>query len=373
MSIRKQTLSIIRVYLAGISYLKNDPFCNQTGKEKLEKSEQLLNIVASTIDSAIDDYSEDAAKFQMQILNTMELWAKEYSYGVYTNQSYEELQKAVEYAQFWASLPVSRKETHGFFKFLSKKESVETTYLTYDEAMKNEFHHRMLILSKCPEAEKKVEILPSLICEFRSRINIFSSHCKQLEDAKKMLESLEQKKVDLDSKLADAATAFELSLQLQTNGDPQLASELLNINSQIQQIISKIAKLKDNIKNLEEQKKFTNEIIENLEFVYSVLYAHMCNKQKLVLLADLINIFILYRIMDNTATEQDICDYISMESIFKIAVQEMTDSHQTVFDCRREIQEASASLAQSEAINLLARLKNSHAPEVQESKGAGSN
>ncbi len=335
MNIRENAQQIVSVYMEGISGLEADTQGERAKLDKVKKAQGYITEIATAIDGVADGSSENAAKLQKQIFDAMATWAHEFANGNFADSALNELAKAATAAKSWASLKApALKAGGGIFGFLNKgtKEAEEGSYYTYEEAMKNENHRRMLVLAKYPEARAKVEAIASLIAKTRSSVDTTGQMAMQ-----QTLDMLKEEKKHLEAELDAVSLRYELSCQGGQEGDYLLAQQLEDLDFQLQDLDDQIADYQVSL-SAQNRGLLANESnIRLLEQTYHILTTQINNKANLVSLAGCINFAVLNKILENTANEQDMMEFVNMDALAKTANTMGTETNAALRNLRQEV------------------------------------
>lgn len=335
MNIRENAQQIVSVYLEGIPGLEGDTQGDRAKLDKVKKAQGYITEIAASIDGVADGSSENAAKLQKQIFDAMATWAHEFANGNFADSALNELAKAATAAKSWAALKAPAIKTGGgIFGFLNKgtKEAEEGAYYTYTEAMKNDSHRRMLVLAKYPEARAKVEAIASLIAKTRQNVDTTGQMAMQ-----QTLDMLKEEKRQLEAELDAVSLRYELSCQGGQEGDYLLAQQLEDLDFQLQDLDLQI---EDYQVSLSAQNRgiLANESnIRLLEQTYHILTTQINNKTNLVSLAGCINFAVLNKILENTANEQDMMEFVNMDALAKTANTMGTETNAALRNLRQEV------------------------------------
>ena len=197
MNIRENAQKIIDIYKSGADSLSSN---DRAEIALIQKAQDYIREIAAAIDNVADGSSENAAKLQKQIFDSLAAWAAEYANEHFPESALRELEKAVTAAKTWATLKApAAVTTGGIFGLFAKKGAVklaeEGSFLTYEKAMENDNHRRMLVLAKYPEAKEKVEAISSLI--EKTRQNADETGLREMEQTYEMLKEEKDEKTEV--------------------------------------------------------------------------------------------------------------------------------------------------------------------------------
>ena len=336
MNIRENAQQIVSVYMEGIPGLEGDTQGDRAKLDKLKKAQGYITEIATAIDGVADGSSDNAAKLQKQVFDAMATWAHEFANGNFADSALNELAKAATAAKTWAALKApALKAGGGLFGGLfnkGTKEAEEGSYYTYTEAMKNDSHRRMLVLAKYPEARSKVEAIASLIAKTRQNVDTTGQMAMQ-----QTLDMLKEEKKHLEAELDAVSLRYELSCQGGQEGDYLLAQQLEDLDFQLQDLDLQI---EDYQVSLSAQNRgiLANESnVRLLEQTYHILTTQINNKTNLVSLAGCINFAVLNKILENTANEQDMMEFVNMDALAKTANTMGTETNAALRNLRQEV------------------------------------
>ncbi len=335
MNIRENAQEIVRVYQEGLPALEADTRGEKANVEKLKKAGSYIAEIAASLDSVADGSSDNAAKLERQMCDAMATWAHEFANGNFAESALNELAKAAATAKSWASLKAPVFKTGGgIFGFLNKgaKEAEEGSYVTYEEAIKNENHRRMLVLAKYPEARSKIEALAGLIANTRSSVDTTGQMAMQ-----QTLDMLKEEKARLEAELDAVSLRYELSCQGGAEGDFLLAQQLEDLDYQLSDLDLQIEDYQISL-SAQNRGLLANESnIRLLEQTYHILQTQLNNKPNLVSLAGCINFAVLNKILENTASEQDMMEFVNMDALAKTANTMGTETNAAIRNLRAEV------------------------------------
>ena len=335
MNIRENAQQIIGVYQNGLPSMEADTRGDRTALDKVKKAQGYISEIASSIDSVADGSSDNAAKLQKQIIDSLARWAHEFANGNFADSALNELQKAASAAKSWSALKApALKSTGGLFGFLNKgtKEAEEGSYYTYEQAMQNGDHQRIRTLAKYPEAKTKVEAIQNLIARTRSNLDTSGEMAMQ-----QTLNNYKERKKQLEAELDAVALRYELSCQGGQEGDFLLADQLENLDEQILNIDEEIAEYQLTMSAQQRSRQADEFTLGYLEQTYQILTTVMNNKSNLVALASYVDFAVLSKILENTATPEEMSQFVNMDALVKAATSMGVKTHQDLREQRQSI------------------------------------
>ena len=338
MNIRETAQQIVSVYVEGLPSMEADTRGDRISLDKFKKAQGYITEIASSIDSVADGSSENAAKLQKQIIDSLARWAHEFANGNFADSALNELQKAASAAKSWSALKAPALKTtggiSGILGFLNKgtKEAEEGSYYTYEQAMQDSDHRRIRVLAKYPEAKAKVEAIANLIARTRSNLDTSGEMAMQTT-----LENYKERKRQLEAELDAVALRYELSCQGGQEGDFLLADQLESLDEQLVNIDEEIAEYQLTMSAQQRSRQADEFTLGYLEQTYHILTTVMNNKSNLVALASYVDFAVLSKIIENTATAEEMGQFVNMDALVKAATSMGVKTHQDLRQQRQNI------------------------------------
>lgn len=315
MSIREHTQQIISVYLDAVPTMKMDAHDDKNALDKVAQAETYLEEIATIIDTVIDVNTDNAGKLQMKIIDTMGIWANEFTVGNFSQRALISLSEAVEIAKEWASC-VPKKQRSGVSRLFHKKTSkaVEIPHYNADDIFSkpDTGHYRIQTLASYPKAKEKIAMFGSLIEKVRAGL-----HDSELLEWQQEIDVLKQEKIRIEEEMQAVA-----SQETTKKGDGTLAERLALLVNQFENTNNRISYLSSMIGIAKATDEMIKPTLELLEETYDILTQHEWKKRDIVSLSEYINLDIIQKIINCTVTLEEMQQLTNMHALVK-AVQSM--------------------------------------------------
>lgn len=333
MTIRDNAEKIVGTYQAAIPALRRKAM-DATRAKQLDRAEGYLSQIQSSLASVSDGSSADAAKLEKQMCDALERWGAEFGNENFAESAMKELAAAAESAKGWAELKplAAKKGLFGLKK--ATEEASPDAYVTYEGAMANQTHRRMLVLSQYFDAVSKVEQIPIMIQMKRANSGMDAVMEMQAE-----LDNFKEERTELNQKLDSLLARYEIATQSGAEVDYDLMMETEEIQMQMEDNQQLIESYQQQIGDLKRSASADEAILKTIEQTYRLLHSQEKNESNLVSLASHVKFDVIRRVMDNTATPEDMATFVNFDALTQAATRLGIDTRAVLRETQAEVRE----------------------------------
>lgn len=333
MTIRENAEKIVATYQGAIPALRRKAM-DATRSKQLDRAESYLSQIQSSLSAVSDGSSVDAAKLEKQMCDAIERWGAEFGNENFAESAMKELAAAAESAKGWAELkPLAAKK--GLFGLKKPAEEAKPdAYVTYEEAMKSQTHRRMLVLSQYFDAVSKVEQIPIMVQMKRA-----NSGMEAVMEMQAELEERKAERDELNQKLDSLLARYEIATQSGAEVDYDLMMETEEIQMAMEDNQSLIETYQQQIGDLKRSASADEAILKTIEQTYRLLHSQEKNESNLVSLASLVKFDVIRRVMDNTATPEDMATFVNFDALTQHATRLGIDTRSVLREAQAEARE----------------------------------
>ena len=333
MSIRDDAEKIVSTYQAAIPALRRKAM-DATRSKQLDRAQTYLSQIQNSISGVSDGSSADAAKLEKQMCEAIERWGAEFGNENFAESAMKELAAAAESAKGWAELkPLAAKK--GLFGLKKAPAEAEPgSYVTYEAAMANPTHRRMFVLSQYFDAVEKVEQIPIMV-----QIKRANSGMEAVMEMEAELDNFKQERTDLNQKLDSLLARYEIATQSGEEVDYDLMMETEDIEMQIEDNQQLIETTQQQISDLKRSASADESVLKTIEQTYRLLHSQEKNESNLVSLAAHVKFDVIRRVMDNTATPEDMATFVNFDALTQAATRLGIDTRAVLRDAQGQARE----------------------------------
>ena len=333
MSIRDDAEKIVSTYQAAIPALRRKAM-DATRSKQLDRAQTYLSQIQSSLSAVSDGSSADAAKLEKQMCEAMERWGAEFGNENFAESAMKELASAAESAKGWSELkPLAAKK--GLFGLKKAPAEAEPgSYVTYEAAMASPTHRRMLVLSQYFDAVEKVEQIPIMV-----QIKRANSGMEAVMDMQAELDNFKQERTELNQRLDSLLARYEIATQSGEEVDYDLMMETEDVEMQIEDNQQLIESYQQQIGDLKRSASADESVLKTIEQTYRLLHSQEKNESNLVSLAAHVKFDVIRRVMDNTATPEDMATFVNFDALTQAATKLGIDTRTVLRETQAEARE----------------------------------